>query len=163
MAAQVFTFGKNLIGRDQTFLVTRLCYAFTNKKPVLPGHVLVAPQRHVERFADLTAEEVTDMFGCVHRVAPVLESVFTSTSLSIVIQDGVDAGQTVPHVHVHLLPRRHGDFQRNDDIYDALERHDTPASTGHVTYDGDHVTGEGRSRRFEEMVQEAKMLSTHFH
>ncbi len=44
-----------------------------------------------------------------------------------------------------------------------LERHDTPASTGHVTYDGDHVTGEGRSRRFEEMVQEAKMLSTHFH
>ncbi len=74
----------------------------------------------MERFADLTAEEVTDMFGCVHRVAPVLESVFTSTSLSIVIQDGVDAGQTVPHVHVHLLPRRHGDFQRNDDIYDAV-------------------------------------------
>ncbi len=77
----------------------------------------------MERFSDLTTEEVADIFSCVHRISPVLESVFTATSLSIVIQDGVDAGQTVPHVHVHLLPRRHGDFQRNDDIYDAVSIH----------------------------------------
>ncbi len=82
--------------------------------------VLVAPQRCVERFADLTVEEVTDLFTCVHRVAPVLERVFSAASLSIVIQDGKDAGQSVAHVHVHLLPRRPGDFQRNDDIYDAV-------------------------------------------
>lgn len=82
--------------------------------------MLVAPQRCVERFADLTVEEVADLFSCVHSVAPVIERVFSSTSLSIVIQDGKDAGQTVSHVHVHLLPRRPGDFKRNDDIYDVV-------------------------------------------
>lgn len=44
--------------------------------------------------------------------------------MTIVIQDGKDAGQTVEHVHVHIMPRRPGDFKRNDDIYDELERVD---------------------------------------
>lgn len=82
--------------------------------------MLVAPQRQVERFADLTKDEVTEMFGCVHRIAPILEGVYSSSGLSIIIQDGRDAGQTVPHVHVHLLPRQPGDFERNDDIYDIV-------------------------------------------
>lgn len=85
-----------------------------------PTDVLVAPQRQVERFADLSSDEVADMFGCVHRIAPVLERVYSATSLSIVVQDGIDAGQSVKHVHVHLLPRKPGDFTRNDDIYDAV-------------------------------------------
>ena len=43
---------------------------------------------------------------------------------TISIQDGVAAGQTVPHVHVHIIPRRVGDFKNNDDIYTELEKHD---------------------------------------
>lgn len=38
------------------------------------------------------------------------------------VQDGPAAGQTVPHVHIHVLPRRPGDFEKNDDIYDELDR-----------------------------------------
>lgn len=45
-------------------------------------------------------------------------------SLTFVIQDGKDSGQTVQHVHVHIMPRRGGDFARNDQIYDELERVD---------------------------------------
>ena len=41
-----------------------------------------------------------------------------------VMQDGQDAGQSVPHVHVHVLPRRPGDFHRNDDVYDAIDDND---------------------------------------
>lgn len=40
------------------------------------------------------------------------------------LQDGADAGQSIPHVHIHILPRRSGDFKRNDDIYEVLDRSD---------------------------------------
>jgi bis(5'-adenosyl)-triphosphatase len=42
----------------------------------------------------------------------------------LIMQDGQDAGQSVPHVHVHVLPRRPGDFHRNDDVYDAIDDND---------------------------------------
>lgn len=45
-----------------------------------------------------------------------------STALTVSIQDGVDSGQTVPHTHVHVLPRRPGDFPSNDQIYDELQK-----------------------------------------
>ncbi|KYO25041.1 bis(5'-adenosyl)-triphosphatase [Alligator mississippiensis] len=57
-------------------------------------------------------------------VGNVVEKHFCGTSLTISIQDGPEAGQTVKHVHVHVLPRRAGDFSRNDSVYDELERHD---------------------------------------
>ena len=38
----------------------------------------------------------------------------------LTIQDGPQAGQTVPHVHIHILPRKRGDFEKNDEIYDAV-------------------------------------------
>ncbi len=46
----------------------------------------------------------------------------TFTSMScILMQDGAHAGQSVPHVHIHVLPRRPGDFKNNDDVYDAID------------------------------------------
>jgi bis(5'-adenosyl)-triphosphatase len=59
------------------------------------------------------------------------------------IQDGVDAGQTIPHLHVHVLPRKKGDFEKNDDIYDKLQSHDK---------------GEVEWRSEEEMATEAKAV-----
>ena len=85
-----------------------------------PTDILVSPLRPVKRFAELSSEEVCDLFLCVHRIAPVLEQAHASTSLTIALQDGRQAGQTVEHVHVHMLPRKEGDFQNNDDIYDKV-------------------------------------------
>ena len=65
---------------------------------------------------------MTDLFASVHKVAPLLEGHYNSKALNIAIQDGKEAGQSVPHVHVHILPRKPGDFRRNDDVYEALEK-----------------------------------------
>ena len=45
---------------------------------------------------------------------------YSNTALTLAVQDGSDAGQTVEHVHVHLLPGRPGDFQKNDDVYEKV-------------------------------------------
>ena len=49
---------------------------------------------------------------------------FSGESSTITIQNGPQAGQTVPHVHVHVMPRKDGDFTENDQIYNELEKHD---------------------------------------
>jgi len=46
---------------------------------------------------------------------------YTPDAFNIAIQDGKAAGQSVPHVHVHILPRKTGDYERNDDIYTDIE------------------------------------------
>ncbi|RXN06921.1 bis(5 -adenosyl)-triphosphatase [Labeo rohita] len=80
--------------------------------------VLVCPLRVVERFRDLRPDEVADLFTTTQRIANVIEKHFRASSLTIAIQDGPEAGQTVKHVHVHVLPRKTGDFEKNDSIYD---------------------------------------------
>ncbi|KAM6947881.1 bis(5'-adenosyl)-triphosphatase [Lycodopsis pacificus] len=80
--------------------------------------VLVCPLRPVERVRDLQPDEVVDLFSTAQRVASLVEKHFNATSLTIAIQDGPEAGQTVKSVHVHVLPRKAGDFEGNDSIYD---------------------------------------------
>ncbi|XP_051835947.1 bis(5'-adenosyl)-triphosphatase [Antechinus flavipes] len=119
-----FRFGQHLIKPSVVFLKTELSFALVNRKPVVPGHVLVCPLRPVERFRDLNPSEVADLFQMAQRVGNVVEKHFQGTSLTFSIQDGPESGQTVKHVHVHILPRKTGDFSRNDSIYDELQKHD---------------------------------------
>ena len=95
-----------------------------NRKPVLPGHLLVIPKRVAKRFTDLTPDEVQDIFMTVQQAQRLIESFHECSSSTICIQDGKDAGQTVAHVHVHILPRKIGDFENNDDVYEKLQSHD---------------------------------------
>ncbi|XP_038864794.1 bis(5'-adenosyl)-triphosphatase isoform X1 [Salvelinus fontinalis] len=119
-----FRFGQHVIKASAVFLQTELSFALVNRKPVVPGHVLVCPLRPVERFRDLHPDEVADLFTTTQRVADLVEKHFQASSLTIAIQDGPEAGQTVKHVHVHVLPRKAGDFERNDNVYDELQKHD---------------------------------------
>lgn len=86
----------------------------------MPGHVLVCPRRPAPRLTDLTTDEVTDVYLTVQRVARMLERVYSAPALNIAMQDGVDAGQTVPHLHVHLIPRKKQDLPP-DAIYGMME------------------------------------------
>lgn len=122
MSDDMQRFGKNLLAATDIFIRTPLSFGFVNLKPILPGHVLVSPARVVPRFADLTQQEVSDLFLTVHRISPVLQKIHNSTAMTIAIQDGADAGQSVQHVHVHLIPRTPGDFSNNDDIYEKVRR-----------------------------------------
>lgn len=95
-----------------------------NLKPLLPGHVLVSPLRRVPLLTDLRAAELADLFLTVQRVSRTLKRVYGAPALNIAIQDGRAAGQSVPHVHAHVIPRHDGDMDARgggDKVYEMLE------------------------------------------
>merc|ERR1712096_12514 len=97
-------------------------FAVVNLKPLIPGHVLVVTKRVVERVKDVTTEELGDLWILAQRISTPLERHFAANSISFVIQDGPNAGQSIKHVHVHVIPRKKGDFEFNDEIYQKLQR-----------------------------------------
>ncbi|KAH8874356.1 Nitrilase and fragile histidine triad fusion protein NitFhit [Schistosoma japonicum] len=119
-----FNFGPHIIKSDCVFYQSQLSFAFVNISPLVPGHVLVCPIVCVQRFCHLNPAQIADLYMTVRQVAKRLAEYFSATSLTISIQDGKDAGQSVAHVHVHILPRKPNDFPENDDIYKALQKHD---------------------------------------
>ena len=122
MCAEEARFGKFTLEPSQIFLQTKLTRAFVNLRPIVPGHVLVTPNRVVPRVADLSEAELTDLWQTVRKVQAALEPYYKASASNLAIQDGKGAGQSVPHVHVHVLPRVSGDFEENDEIYEELER-----------------------------------------
>ena len=83
--------------------------AFRDAYPVSPGHTLVIPVRHVASFFDTTPEEHASMLGLLDAVKQQLQAEFGPAAYNIGINDGAAAGQTVGHLHIHLIPRYPGD------------------------------------------------------
>ena len=77
--------------------------------PVSPGHTLIIPRRHVASFFETTQEEKIALLALLDEAKHILEYEQKPDSYNIGINDGAAAGQTVPHLHIHLIPRYEGD------------------------------------------------------
>ena len=73
--------------------------------PVSAGHTLIIPKRHVSSFFDITAAEQSDLMSLLASARDDIDREFSPTGYNIGINDGAAAGQTVPHLHIHLIPR----------------------------------------------------------
>jgi bis(5'-adenosyl)-triphosphatase len=105
-----YFFGPFALNPTQIFFETSLSLAIVNLKPIVPGHVLILPKRVEPRFLQLSIEEHNDLFHSVRVVSAAIERHYSATAMNVAIQDGKDAGQSVPHVHVHILPRKAGEY-----------------------------------------------------
>ncbi|XP_052847350.1 nitrilase and fragile histidine triad fusion protein NitFhit [Drosophila gunungcola] len=114
-------FANNIVDKRTIFYESEHCFAFTNLRCVVKGHVLVSTKRVTPRLCGLDCAEMADMFATVCMVQRLLERIYQTTSATVTVQDGAQAGQTVPHVHFHVMPRRIGDFGHNDQIYVKLD------------------------------------------
>ena len=83
--------------------------AFLDVQPLADGHVLVVPTAHVARVEDLTPAQAAGVFGLVHRLTGPARQAVKAAGTTIGVNDGAVTGQTVPHVHVHIVPRWDGD------------------------------------------------------
>jgi diadenosine tetraphosphate (Ap4A) HIT family hydrolase len=83
--------------------------AIRDAYPISPGHTLVISKRHVVSFFDLSLDEVQSLFQLLQRAKEELQRTHSPNGFNIGINDGQAAGQTVSHLHVHLIPRFVGD------------------------------------------------------
>lgn len=83
--------------------------AFLDVNPLAPGHTLVVPKAHTERVNDLAPDEAADLFRAVATVVPAIEDAVDAPASTIAINNGEESGQEVPHLHVHVVPRKEGD------------------------------------------------------
>ncbi|MFR9753474.1 HIT family protein [Nocardia sp. 004] len=89
-----------------------LC-AFLDIRPITRGHTLVIPKQHAAELEDLDAELGARIFRTGHRLAlAIRRSSLATDGANLVLNDGTAAFQTVPHVHLHVVPRKHGDILR---------------------------------------------------
>jgi histidine triad (HIT) family protein len=86
------------------------CVAFLDTRPLFPGHVLLVPREHRPTLSDLAPKEIAPLFENAQRLSRALEQGLSADGTFVAINNRVS--QSVPHVHVHLVPRRRGDGLR---------------------------------------------------
>ncbi|KAK4662739.1 Dinucleoside triphosphate hydrolase [Podospora pseudopauciseta] len=166
------TFGPYPIPHSQIFLLTPLTFALVNLKPLLPGHVLVCPIYPHKRLTSLSQEELLDLWSTVQKVQVMLARHYFPSpgapeqgSFNIAVQDGQEAGQTVPHVHVHVIPRIRGVTEKGgdgagDELYERMAGEE--GNVGGALWDkengcgGERPVGRGNFDRIEDAERMAR-------
>ena len=93
-----------MVGEDQ------FAFAIRDGFPISAGHTLIIPRRHIASFFDATSAERTALLSLLDAARDVLMNELAPAGFNIGINDGPAAGQTVPHLHIHLIPRFVGDM-----------------------------------------------------
>jgi len=107
--------------KEISFMESKSFFVIYNRAPILPGHSMIIPRRHYTSILELTDEERHEMMDLGVEAIKGLRSVFQTNSFNWTLQEGESAGQTVAHLHVHLLPRHSGDLPQPGDWYPLLE------------------------------------------
>lgn len=88
-----------------------LAYALSDSNPVNPGHCLIVPKRHVAEFFQTTTEEKLAIFELVDEMKALIDKKHAPDGYNIGVNIGEMAGQSVPHIHIHMMPRYKGDTE----------------------------------------------------
>jgi histidine triad (HIT) family protein len=83
--------------------------AFLDINPANPGHLLLVPRHEAGRLADLPADTLAELGGYLARATRCVMAATGCPSVNVLVNDGPEAGQAVPHVHLHIIPRFAGD------------------------------------------------------
>jgi diadenosine tetraphosphate (Ap4A) HIT family hydrolase len=94
---------ERVVARNQFAMVLRDAY------PISPGHTLIVPSRHVASLFDVSPDERSALMDLLEKAKRQLDEECRPAGYNVGINDGPAAGQTVPHLHIHLIPRYEGD------------------------------------------------------
>ena len=101
----------NCIFCNPTDIVINGEYAYSRLDgfPVSEGHCLIIPKRHVNSIDELSNAELKDLYTVLHQTKILLIETYLPDGFNIGINEGEAAGQTVEHLHIHIIPRYEGD------------------------------------------------------
>ncbi|VVB76710.1 HIT domain protein [uncultured archaeon] len=113
----------------EIFLETRHFVAIPDIRPILPGHSLIVPKRHVLGMPDLTDDELVDLGVILRRLVPELLKMYKTDSYHLSVNSGRHSGMSIPHLHMHVVPRSAGDTyikKHLTEFYDDLGAETAP-------------------------------------
>lgn len=79
--------------------------------PVTPRHILIIPIRHVEKLTNLSTEEQAWFWVTLERIRQLMKNWYAPDGFNYMINEGIAAGQTVNHLHIHVFDRYEGDVK----------------------------------------------------
>ena len=97
------------LSKNRIIATNKSAVAIRDAYPVSPQHTLLIPRRHVSSFFNLTSDERSNLFVLLEQAKIALDDESHPDGYNIGINEGASAGQTVPHLHIHLIPRYNGD------------------------------------------------------
>jgi len=117
--------------REREIVRNEHAWAFPTNIPIVPGHVLIAPLRCVATVEDMTSEELAAIFGLQTKLKAALKKAFGAEGFNYAWNESKMAGQSVPHFHLHMLPRKAGDtgiyeYEPRQFLYRPGEREASP-------------------------------------
>ncbi len=119
--------------RDREITGNDLAWVFPTNIPIVPGHLLIAPRRCVAKYEDLTKEEKEAIETLRVQVIGALKKSFGAEGFNYAWNENKIAGQSIPHFHLHVLPRKEGDegiteYEPRKFLYRPGSRETTPES-----------------------------------
>ncbi len=98
--------------------------ALYNIAPVLPGHSLVIPRAHCTSLLQLDDKELSEFFKTARTALRILMKAFNTDAFDWSVQEKPEAGQTIEHLHLHIVPRLKGDLKNPGDWYPLIQQND---------------------------------------
>jgi bis(5'-adenosyl)-triphosphatase len=99
--------------------------AIYNIAPVLPGHSLIIPVKHYSGILELSKQELLEFFETARITVRILMKAFNTDSFDWSIQEKPEAGQTIEHLHLHIVPRLKGDLKNPGAWYPLIQQNDS--------------------------------------
>ncbi len=121
----------NLEIKNRRITENGLAFIFPTNIPIVPGHVLIVPKRCVAQYEKLTAKEKESIEKLRIKVVKALKKIFNAEGFNYAWNENKIAGQSVPHFHLHVLPRKKGDegitkYEPRKFLYRPGSREKTP-------------------------------------
>ena len=108
--------------KEAVFFESTHFMAIYNIAPVFPGHALVIPKVHKTGLLLIPEEEIVEMVKLSRMVVRILQKAFHTRGFNWTIQEGEEAGQTIEHLHMHIIPRKPQDMEHPGDWYPLLKK-----------------------------------------
>lgn len=117
--------------KEREIIRNQYAWAFPTNIPIVPGHILICPIRCIKTVNELTKEELDSVLEIQLKMKEVLKKVFGAEGFNYSWNEGEVAGQSIPHLHFHMLPRKLGDsgvwnYEPREFLYRPGNREATP-------------------------------------
>ena len=102
---------KDIVIENGKAIENDLAYVLTDTNPVNPGHCLIVTKRHVAEYFDATTEEKAAINELINEMKIIIDKNHSPDGYNIGVNIGKAGGQSVPHIHIHMMPRFLGDIE----------------------------------------------------